>query len=362
MKQTFLSFMISMTLGALSLAWAGPGTGPGHLQTQTIKPQTTFQKNLRIKPLNLRVIPAPQVTDPGTDIYSGRSFRINWTEVQGATEYEYQFTTDRTFRNASTQTQELRWGTHNAFNPTVTQSTIYYFRVRAKINQDPGMWSNTVDMTVLPEPSRPELPPIPAPHLTCPSQVLSDQMYTLTWNQPSQYTDWYYLEQSTSSNFNPVSGSVNLGGRSYAFHHEVTQPTTYYYRVRANPAGQRAEWSNVASVIINPRSPAFRGNAPTVAPTLTDPGERLHYGDRFTLRWTAVPGATSYECQSASDHSFSNPQNPLLGDAQTTSASLQAGVYRGGDQASVTYFYRVRARNNDGSGPWSNAVDLLITP
>lgn len=75
-----------------------------------------------------------------------------------------------------------------------------------------------------------------------------------------------------------------------------------------------------------------------------------------TLWWNTVSGATSYQVQISSNSSFSN----IVFDKSTTSNSivvrlrdLSSSFNGGGLNTNTNYWWRVRARNASGDGPWS---------
>lgn len=93
---------------------------------------------------------------------------------------------------------------------------------------------------------------------------------------------------------------------------------------------------------------------PTTAPIVTDPGGSINSGESFRINWTSVPGATFYDYQLESDPSFTGA---WTSGTNCTNSSFSKNV-----TAQTTYYFRVRARNNDGSGPWSNVVDMIVLP
>ncbi|MBI3016654.1 MAG: hypothetical protein HYY62_01435 [Deltaproteobacteria bacterium] len=210
------------------------------------------QKIYRVRIPDNRPKTAPVVTDPGNQVTSGENFTMRWNSVSGATFYDLQLHPDRSFTNAHTQgTNAL----NTTFHQEVTQQTTFYFRARARNNDGAGPWSNIVDMVVVPRPA--ETAPTEAPQLTAArAQVLSDQTYTISWTQPAR-ASWFWLIESPSPTFDSGQGSgltIPAGGTpSYSFHHAVSQPTIYYYRIRAANQAGNTHWSNTVQVTINPR-------------------------------------------------------------------------------------------------------------
>ncbi len=123
------------------------------------------------------------------------------------------------------------------------------------------------------------------------------------------------------------------------------QGGTWCYRVQANGSGWQGPWSAPGCVSVKP-----------AAPVLLPINNPNHNGD-YAVAWNAPLGAESFILEESAQPGF-------------TSASV---VYRGAHaSASVAgrlqgiYYYRVRAANPAGAGPWSNAgftiVDKAPTP
>lgn len=88
------------------------------------------------------------------------------------------------------------------------------------------------------------------------------------------------------------------------------------------------------------------GGVPSAAPTDLAPADgATDQPTTLTLSWSAVDGATGYDLQVATDMNFSD----LVVDAavDATAQDVQ-GLSEG-----TTYYWRVRARNADGAGPFS---------
>jgi hypothetical protein len=71
----------------------------------------------------------------------------------------------------------------------------------------------------------------------------------------------------------------------------------------------------------------------------------------FTARWSSVSGATGYELGVATDSSFTNY---VSGYPQDVGNVTNFGVT--GLTNNTFYYYRVRAYNGNGTGPYSNVI------
>ena len=116
----------------------------------------------------------------------------------------------------------------------------------------------------------------------------------------------------------------------------------WYYRVRTtNIYGIASEWSNIQSVSVLPAAPVMSPiNNPTNA-------------DAYTIQWSAVPGAYSYELVQDASSTFISPVTRYVG-ASTT--------YNVTGQPEGTWYYRARALRGDLIGPWSAPVSTTVDP
>jgi len=139
----------------------------------------------------------------------------------------------------------------------------------------------------------------------------------------------------------------------YSLYYVAQKNTTYYWRVNATKNGSTSAWSPVWSFTTTNKS------APA-APTLVSPENGagpFPVSQGVTLVWNAVEGAESYDFQIASEPSFG-------------AAFVQWYAYVG-TSAHVTgleeaytakLYWRGRARNAGGTGPWSEARTFNIDP
>ncbi|MDB5035628.1 MAG: repeat protein [Chlorobi bacterium] len=87
--------------------------------------------------------------------------------------------------------------------------------------------------------------------------------------------------------------------------------------------------------------------AAPAAVTLISPGSGAHdLAVSLTLSWSSVPGAPRYHLQLSTDSGLASP---ILDDSTLTATSLfvSLGSY-------TSYYWRVRAENAGGAGPWSD--------
>jgi len=192
--------------------------------------------------------------------------------------------------------------------------------------------------------------PTSAPSLTSPASNATGVSLetTLDWNGVTGATS-YQAQVATSSGFSSSSLVVdtsNLSNSAYDIPSgTLSGSMTYYWRVRAANSAGVGPWSITR---------AFQTTlaAPTSAPSLTSPASNATGVSLApTLDWNGVTGATSYQAQVATSSGFSS--SSLVVDTSNLSNSaydIPSGTLSG----SMTYYWRVRAANSAGVGPWSN--------
>lgn len=177
-------------------------------------------------------------------------------------------------------------------------------------------------------------PPAAAPSPSAPSQGLNG-VYTVSWTTVAGATS-YQLDESANGGawtllYDAAGTSSALAGKTAG---------SYSYRARAcNAAGCGPTSGAVSVEVIYP---------PAAAPSPSVPGQSAN--GAYTVSWTAVAGATSYQM----DESPNGGAWTLLYNAAGTSMALSG-------KATGNYGYRVRACNAAGCSPSSGSVSVQVT-
>jgi hypothetical protein len=190
------------------------------------------------------------------------------------------------------------------------------------------------------------VPPLPAPSvptLSSPANAATNVSIapTLSWTAASAATS-YNLEYSTSSSFaSNVTTITGITTTSRAIS-GLANSTTYYWRVSS---------TNSTTTSAPSAARSFTTAAPLaipVAPTLSAPANAATNVTRTpTMSWNAVTGAATYEIQISTTNTFASV---TFGRTGLTARSIRVSPQLGSRTA---YFWRVRAVNAAGTGPWS---------
>jgi len=260
-----------------------------------------------------------------------------WSTVATATSYRVQVSQDSAFFSVEKDDSSLT-STTKMFDSLTGFSTTYFWRVRAKNASGVSVWSS-------PWSFRTTAPPVPFVTLLSPvdGNTLSSNTPTLVWKITEGAAITRHVQVSTSPLMSPVfvqdstltADSMKLSG--------LVPNTRYYWWVRAkNAVGVTAwtvPWSFTTAAL--PATPALLSpvNAAFGQPT------------SLTFSWGAVSGAATYDVQVSTSSTFGTT---ITEDSTLTSASKAITNLAAGS----TFYWRVRAKNAIGVGPWSGAWSL----
>lgn len=185
-----------------------------------------------------------------------------------------------------------------------------------------------------------------APTLSSPSNGATGVSVTptLVWNTVTGASS-YRVQASSVSDF--ASTIVNAGGivdTSHTISAPLNNGTQYYWRVKAYRSVEGVVASSAWSVVRN----FTTVSASPAAPVLSSPRDQQVTSLTPDLQWGNLSGVTSYTVQVAGSASFATPvvNQTLAG----TTYQVTAGVLLYG----TSYYWRVRASNSGGPGPWSS--------
>jgi len=283
------------------------------------------------------IIPSPSLIYPDnnqTDL--PLSVVFSWENIMDAKTYEINLATDPDFENVVFGQVGVQSNTIIAKNLLDHQD--YYWRVNASNPDGTSEWSETYKFTTGgqgPEKVRLEFPIKGAEKVQL--------NIAARWKEAS-LAESYTLQIAENLNFfNPVLDESGILDLSYDL---TTEPLenfkVYYWRVQAVNENGVSEWSD----IWNFRTIAM---VPQAAPELIKP-QREGFNEPIAMEfeWSEVQDATSYHLQLATENTFS--PEVLIVDQKRIYATTR---FIQGLSWESNYYWRVRAENEAGSGPWS---------
>jgi hypothetical protein len=261
---------------------------------------------------------------------------LTWNAVTGAATYRVQVSTASDFSTGIVSDDSTVTAASKALT-SLTNSTLYYWRVNAKNAGGASAWSTPFSFTTIIAASGVPVLSSPANNAT---GVAVNQ--TLTWSAVTG-TVTYRVQVSTASDFSTgiVVDDSTLTAVTKALS-SLTNSTLYFWRVNAKNAGGTSAWSTafsfttivaVSGVPVN-TNPANSATGVAVNPTLT---------------WSAVTGAITYRVQVSTASDFSTG---IVADDSTLTTASKALTSL---QNSTQYFWRVNAKNAGGTSAWSTA-------
>ena len=179
-----------------------------------------------------------------------------------------------------------------------------------------------------------------APDLVAPADAATNVPLneTFVWTQSSG-ADRYHLQLSTAMNFSSiVYENPSLSGTTQTTVQSLESSTTYYWRVRAhNILG----WGTYSAVF------SFEVGASPIAPSPRNPlDEAIDQPSTVTFTWAPIQAATAYHLQLSTSASFTSL---VFNDFTLTASTHEVQSLTEETQ----YYWRVRAQNNFGWGPYS---------
>jgi len=183
-------------------------------------------------------------------------------------------------------------------------------------------------------------PPPPVPTLVSPADgsTTSDQTPSFDWTNSTGATG-YDIQVDNSSSFTSPEINASPTSSNYTPSSNLAYGT-YYWRVRAKNANGTSNWTSVWSFTII-------DNSPPPVPTLVSPADGSTTSDQTpSFDWTNSTGATGYDIQVDNNSSFTSPEI----NASPTSSNYTPGS----NLAYGTYYWRVRAKNANGTSNWTS--------
>ncbi|MDL1896756.1 hypothetical protein FBQ82_10800, partial [Anaerolineae bacterium CFX7] len=292
---------------------------------------------------------APTLNNPanGSTKPYNHDLTFQWNSVAGATEYLLEW-----WGGPYSTMQPCGWSSNTSCHiGQVAAGNTYSWRVKARNSAGESGWSDTWTFTTLAQPQPPAPPHDPNPAngatlsyrttLDVSVQGDGDEFRIHVWG--ANYDRWRDWE---------ASRSLHLDGLT---------SQTYNLQAQARNSAGTSNWSDVWTFTIQPQ-PQPPGAFDKTSPV----NGAVNQPTNPTLSWHSSGGAASYEyCYDTLDNNACDGGWNNVGN--TTSANL------GGLNNGATYYWQVRAKNNNGvtdanTGAWwrfttqSSFVNLVQNP
>ena len=268
--------------------------------------------------------------DGATDI--PEEVTLSWESVDLAHTYDVQVSTESDFSTTVTDESGV---TETSLDVTGLDLNItHYWRVRAvSEGSTPGEWSDVWHFETVGIP--------PAPALSSPADGADDQPTSVTFAwEDAPGAETYQLQVATVSDFSATFIDQANIADTEQFVDGFDTDQVYYWRVRAVNEFGEGDWSEVWSFETAIGVPA--------APVLTSPAnEATDQPVTLTFEWEESDLADTYRLQVAKVSDFSST---VVNTGGITDTSYEVSDL----DFSQTYYWRVNASNESGTGGWSS--------
>lgn len=300
-----------------------------------IKSEVNFCVSKWSQPWSFRTVLLPPDLSYPADGSKKLNYAITfkWNAAEGAETYDFNLSKDPTFTTLEVGRTGVRG--EKFYTSGLEPSTEYFWRMRSINSKGQSVWSETFAFTTAAE-------AIDPPQLVSPfngKEKVPVNKVLLVWNKVDRATK-YTLEVADNKYFTrPIITQPDMTDTSFTMT-AMDYGTTYYWRVLAANDSLESAWSQVwgfATVI----------QAPTDAPLLIQPVDNYDPAPtEMTFKWQPVDRAENYDFEIAYDEQFTNF---FLQDTNVFNAKR----FVSNIDFEETMFWRVRAKNYSGKGPWS---------
>ncbi|NUN09947.1 MAG: fibronectin type III domain-containing protein [Ignavibacteriaceae bacterium] len=259
-----------------------------------------------------------------------------WNKSLRAEGYKLQVSADSLF--ATTLVNDSTITDTSKILPALANFTRYYWRVKAYNVGGEGEWSSEFSFRTLGNPY--------ASNLVSPANQSVNQPVNglvFKWNKPAERREdllGYHYQLSSDSLFAATVINDTTLADTIVTVNDLTNLTTYYWRVRAKNQAGWGDWSDKWSLKTIVSSP---GQVTLVSPAnnSTDQALRPQFG------WNRIQVAERYRFELAADQNF---QNIVVLDSvmSDTARSLTSDL-----NWNTKYYWRVKAVNVGGAGSYS---------
>ena len=284
-----------------------------------------------------RLFPVPAAPiNLAASAVSSSQINLSWTDNSSN---ESGFKIERKTGSGGTYAQIATVGAGvTSYNDTgLSESTAYYYRIRATNGSGDSAYSNEANATTPASPAA-------APSGLTATAVSSSQI-NLTWSDNSSNETGFKIERKTGSG-GTYTQIATVGANVVSYSSTGLAPnTTYFFRVRATNAGGDSAYSNEANATTPNAAPAAPSALAATAISTS----------QINLSWTD---------NASNETGFKIERKTGSGGTYAQIATTGADVTSYNDtglSATTTYYYRVRATNSIGDSAYSNEANATTS-
>ncbi len=167
---------------------------------------------------------------------SAYSFSANWVPLPAAESYKLDVAEDLEFSAFLAGYETIDVGNVFTYDVNVAVPSLYFYRVNSQFSEEPGGWSNTID--------------VPMPTEIFSAENITNNGFTVSW-QACERATGYFLDLSEGVLFQEfVSGYQNYdNGTSTQIQFADLQPgTNYFLRIRTVYGDYRSRFSDIMQI------------------------------------------------------------------------------------------------------------------
>lgn len=290
------------------------------------------------KPPQKPILSLPENLAQSVKLNAGLSWNLN----ENTSKYHLQLSEKADFSSLGVNVNNL--STNAYFPPQLKYETTYWWRVAAINDAGTSAWSDVYSFTTT--------SPVPAePVLSSPlnNENVNSTSPVLSWNKVNGAQS-YSLQVCVNDAFIGLNIKYSKTGITDTFNivpaNHLENATDYYWRVKAvNGAGESSYSAPIK----------FNTGYPHDAPVVIGPANGIDVSLTPHLQWQEVSGANSYNLQVSENQTFSTGFAIVEFKWPSTSYVVSEGVLKDGK----TYYWRVRANSELGSGKFSETFSFI---
>ena len=282
-------------------------------------------------------LPTPTLIEPP---HTSRGIPISnlfkWFKVPYGELFELEISDETDFNNVKERIifGDTLWSNYYQFS----YNTLYFWRVRTRLNNALGNWSQTFAFSTIISP-----PKLIAPPNNSGGNPIQP---TFVWSKVEDATG-YIIQVSNTSDFKTfiINKELNrINDTSYTDNAKLNFATDYYWRVAAKSGNSQSDWSEV-----------WKFRTKIQAPKLRSPANTTYGVPLFaTLRWDPTEGGITYEIQIALDENF---ERKFFDGVTQANDHFETKLL----EYFTKYYWRVRASDDYSLSDWSETWWFITT-